>query len=276
MESDLSSVTTLVFDVMGTVVDMDGSVTAHTAATLTRYGLDPEAATALAQDTERHLGELMDDVRAGRSPWQSHRRLREAALRTALPAAGVAAPPADLVTALASVAGRLEPWPDSPAALADLRERFTVVALTNADLAEIAAFSRAAKLAWHLALSGELVRSFKPDPAVYALTTTTLELPPSQLLMVAAHPWDLRAAAEQGLRTAYVARPGAETPQPEDDFDLTVTDLTDLANQTAVIMHLGGGPSGLTESPAPAHPRGRPDPSAVVPGKPQPGSGSGR
>jgi hypothetical protein len=31
-------------------------------------------------------------------------------------------------------------------------------------------------------------------------------------LFVAAHPWDLRAAAEHGFRTAYVSRPAAERP----------------------------------------------------------------
>ena len=225
----LSSVTTLVFDVMGTVVDMDGSLARQTTATLERHGLDPDAGVALAQDSDRRVGLLMDDVRLGRSPWQSHAQLRETALRDGLIATGVAAPPADLIHDLAAAVGRLEPWPDSAAALADLRERFTVVALSNADLAEIAAFSRYGRLAWHLALSGELVRSFKPDPAVYSLVPRALGVPASQLLMVAAHPWDLRAAAEQGLRTAYVARPGAEKPGPEDVFDLTVDDLTDLA-----------------------------------------------
>jgi 2-haloacid dehalogenase len=47
--------------------------------------------------------------------------------------------------------------------------------------------------------------------------------------MVAAHPWDLRAAARHGLRTAYVARPGAEPPAPDDRFDVRVSDLAELA-----------------------------------------------
>jgi 2-haloacid dehalogenase len=226
---DLRSVTTLVFDVMGTVVD--DSVADQTAATLERHGLAPEAGRALAQDTDRLLGRLMDDVRLGRSPWRSHLRLRESALRAALTGIGIAEPPADLVPELASAIGRLQPWPDSPAALAQLRDRFTVVALSNADPGEIAAFSRHGGLAWHLALSSALVGSFKPDPAVYSLVPTALGVPAARLLMVAAHPWDLRAAAEQGLRTAYIARPGAEKPRSDDVFDLIVNNLTELAEQ---------------------------------------------
>lgn len=227
----LTSVTTLVFDVMGTVVDLDGSHAAQAAAALRQHGHDPAAAPALAQHTDRLVGQMMDDVRAGRAPWQHHRRLRESALRTTLPAAGLTDPPAELVRTLAAVVTRLDPWPDSPAALSQLRADFTVVALSNADLAELTALSQAGGLAWHVVLSGELVRSFKPDPAVYTQVATTLARSPAQLLMVAAHPWDLRAAAEQGFRTAYVARPGADKPGPDDVFDLAVGDLTELAQQ---------------------------------------------
>jgi 2-haloacid dehalogenase len=113
-------------------------------------------------------------------------------------------------------------------ALRTLRQVTTAVALSNADLAELAALSRHGGLSWHAALSGEHVRAFKPDPAVYQMALRLLDAEPSTVLMVAAHPWDLRAAAEHGLATAYVSRPGAEDPGP-DDFDLQVGDLAELA-----------------------------------------------
>jgi 2-haloacid dehalogenase len=47
--------------------------------------------------------------------------------------------------------------------------------------------------------------------------------------MVAAHPWDLRAAATHGLRTAYIQRAGDGEPEPSDRFDLTVPGLAALA-----------------------------------------------
>jgi 2-haloacid dehalogenase len=49
--------------------------------------------------------------------------------------------------------------------------------------------------------------------------------------MVAAHPWDLRAAAAQGLLTAYIQRAGEGAPEPSDTFDLAVPDLTALADR---------------------------------------------
>lgn len=46
--------------------------------------------------------------------------------------------------------------------------------------------------------------------------------------MVAAHAWDLRAAAATGMRTAYVPRPNGDPPADGDDFDLYAEDLVDL------------------------------------------------
>jgi 2-haloacid dehalogenase len=49
--------------------------------------------------------------------------------------------------------------------------------------------------------------------------------------MVAAHPWDLRAAVALGLRTAYIERAGEGVPEPSDTFDLSVPDLAALASR---------------------------------------------
>jgi 2-haloacid dehalogenase len=50
-------------------------------------------------------------------------------------------------------------------------------------------------------------------------------------MMIAAHPWDLRAAAGHGRRTGYIARRGEGVPAPVDQFDVHATDLADLAAQ---------------------------------------------
>ncbi len=105
-----------------------------------------------------------------------------------------------------------------------------MVALSNADLAQLADLSAAGGLAWHCVLSAELARTYKPDPAVYRLALDVLDLDPQQTMMVAAHPWDLRAAAEHGMRSAYVSRPGEGVPAADDHFDVYARDLADLAS----------------------------------------------
>jgi 2-haloacid dehalogenase len=216
-------------DVMGTVVDVDGSVRRDLGALLRWSGVTGPDADAVVEGCGQRLDELMAEVTAGQRAWQGHRELRRRALRESLAAQDLP-PLSPAAEAEASgVVHRLTPWPDSAEALRSLQEAVTVVGLSNADLAELVALSRHAGLSWHGLLSGELVQAFKPDPAVYRMALRLLGARADEVLMVAAHPSDLRAAAEQGLATAYVARPGAEAPTAGDDVDLAVEDLADLA-----------------------------------------------
>ena len=217
------------FDIMGTVVDLDGSVRQDTAAVLRRSGFAGEDVEALVGRCEQRLGELMAEVTAGRRGWQGHRELRRLALAETLAERHLPELEPAAAAEASGVIHRLTPWPDSPLALRSLQEVVTVVGLSNADLAELVGLSRHGGLSWHGLLSGELVKAFKPDPAVYRMALQFLDAQASEVLMVAAHPWDLREAADQGLATAYIARPGAEAPAAADDFDVSVPDLASLS-----------------------------------------------
>lgn len=223
------SVRTLLFDVLGTVVDERGSIAAQTAEALAGAGVGQGQARELAADWTRRHDDWIAEVRAGREPWRSSGAIRRAALQDAVGAAGLDGLTPGVLDDLALADRRLRPWPDSAAALRALAGRLTVVALSNADLAELAGISAAGGLAWHCVLSAELAGAFKPDPAVYRMALDRLGLDPEQTMMVAAHPWDLRAAARLGLRTAHIARPGEGVPEPDDDFDVSARDLADLA-----------------------------------------------
>jgi 2-haloacid dehalogenase len=92
-------------------------------------------------------------------------------------------------------------------------------------------------LPWDCIVSAELFGHYKPDPEVYLGCARLLDVAPAELMMVAAHPDDLRAARAQGLRTAYVKRPleaGPDTPAPRFDdgeFDIVAADFVDMARQ---------------------------------------------
>jgi 2-haloacid dehalogenase len=220
----------LVFDVMGTVVDDVGGVRRETVAVLTRRGDPEQTALDVALGTGDRLRGLLADVNEGRRPWAPHHDLRRLAVRAAVAAAGLAPLGATDEDELSGVVHRFDPWPDSPAGLARLREDHLVVALSNADPAELAGFSLHGGLAWHLALSTSPSGSFKPDPRAYRVGVEALELTPADIMMVAAHVWDLRGAARLGMRTCYVRRPDEEPP-PEGEFELVVDDLLDLADE---------------------------------------------
>jgi len=216
---------TLLFDVLGTVVDEAGSMQAEVAAALGQAD-DSAQAEALAAAWLRRASALVTSICEG-SPWRSTDDVNAEALAEVLRDGPALPEPA--VRQLALAGHRLRPFPDAVAALRGLAGRFTIVALSNGNLSLLTDLFAGAGLTWHGVLSGEMVHAYKPDPAVYRFALDRLALDPRRTLMVAAHAWDLRAAAGFGLRTAFIQRAGEDEPEPSDAFDLTVPDLAALA-----------------------------------------------
>jgi 2-haloacid dehalogenase len=85
-------------------------------------------------------------------------------------------------------------------------------------------------------LTAELAQSYKPAPAVYQLAVDYLGLRPDEIMMVACHKYDLKAARAFGMRTAFVARPlefgpGAKPDvAPEPWFDVYAESFLALAD----------------------------------------------
>ena len=94
-----------------------------------------------------------------------------------------------------------------------------------------------AGLPWDCILSAEVFRHYKPDPESYLGAADALGLTPAQVMMVAAHKSDLRAAKACGLKTAFVRRPKEHGPNASVDlaadraFDVNADDFLDLARQ---------------------------------------------
>jgi 2-haloacid dehalogenase len=134
---------------------------------------------------------------------------------------------------------RLRPWPDSVSGLSRLKRRFVIATLSNGNVSLLVNMAKNAGLPWDTVLSAELFQHYKPDPEVYLGAARLLDVAPRKLMMVAAHPSDLRAAAACGLRTAYVDRPlergpgGLREPWQANQFDLVADSLDQLAD------HLG-------------------------------------
>ena len=225
--SDGPAIRALVFDVLGTVVDEDASVRRAVSELLGDVDT-PTVDAFAAQWSSRHAG-LLEAVRAGERSWSSGDDLRQEALRTTLGEHPHLTPLQDAVHEAATVGHRLEPWPDSVAALARLARRFPVIALTNGGAEQSSVMSERAGLSWTHLLTADEVERFKPDPAAYRLPLERHDLEPSTTLFVAAHPWDLDGAAGHGYRTALVRRPGVTAPRGA--YDLQVGDLGELADR---------------------------------------------
>jgi len=132
---------------------------------------------------------------------------------------------------------RLRPWPDVVPGLTRLRRAYLLATLSNADVSAVINISKRAGLPWDAIFTAEMAGVFKPDPAAYRMAATYLGLPPGDIMMVASHKYDLRAAARLGFQTAFVARPlefgadGVADVAYEDEFDVNACDFADLADQ---------------------------------------------
>jgi 2-haloacid dehalogenase len=132
---------------------------------------------------------------------------------------------------------RLSPWPDTVSGLNKLKTKYVITTLSNGNVSLLTHMAKNGGLPWDAILSAELSGHYKPDPEAYLKAADLLSLKPEQVMMVAAHPGDLRAAARTGLKTAYVIRPLERGPgrpvnrNPDGEFDYTAEDFNDLARQ---------------------------------------------
>lgn len=221
----------LCFDIFGTVVDWYGSIAAEVA----RIGL-PIDGGEFARAWRAGYQPAMQDVRSGALPWTSIDGLHRRILERILAERGLALPEPQ-ISDFNRIWHRLNPWGDSVPGLTRLKQKHVIASLSNGNVALLVNMAKHAGLPWDTVLSAELFHHYKPDPEVYLGAARLLGLAPQEVMMVAAHPSDLRAAAACGLRTAYVARPlengpgGAMEPWKAGEFDIAVDSLTELAGR---------------------------------------------
>ncbi len=120
---------------------------------------------------------------------------------------------------------QLDTWPDFADALAALRQAVPVVSFTMLPTALVVDVSRRNGISWDAIISCEMIGAYKPHAQAYLTAARWLNLTPQQVLMVACHNFDLNAAQDAGMRTAFVRRPdewgpdGPPDPLPNRAYD---------------------------------------------------------
>jgi 2-haloacid dehalogenase len=226
------AVRALVFDVFGTLVDWRTGV----AEAFRSSGVNGDPAE-LADDWRERYIPILAEVNDQRRPWGNFDELHHATLDALLHERGLDASPGTRGRLVATWHA-LDPWPDVKDGLEQLRGDHVVATLSNGHVAMLVDLARHGDLRFDCVLSAELARAYKPDPAVYLTAARLLALDPAEVMLVAAHPWDLKAARRAGLRSALVRRPleyGSDTPARDDpDADYVVGDLHELAARLRV------------------------------------------
>jgi 2-haloacid dehalogenase len=229
----------LVFDTFGTVVDWRSSVIAEGEALGRAKKLTVDWA-AFADAWRGGYGPSMNRVRTGQLPWTKLDVLHRTTLDELLVRFKIEGLSEEEKAHFNRVWHRLKPWPDSVAGLTRLKKKFVIAPLSNGNVSLLTNMAKFAGLPWDVILSTELVKHYKPDRETYLMPPEFFDLPPGEVMMVAAHAGDLQSAKELGLKTAYVHRPQefgpARVPTPPEAgrFDYMAKSFVELASQLGV------------------------------------------
>jgi 2-haloacid dehalogenase len=226
----------LLFDVQGTATDFHSTVCGEAQRIAAgRYpGLDW---AELVRRWRASYFAALDAAHSRREGWVSVHSVYRDALATVLDEFGITGFSDAEREELTLAWQRLAPWPDAVPGLNRLKTAFTLATLSNADVAAVVNISKRAGLPWDAIFAAEMAGVFKPDPAIYRMAATYLGLDAAEIMMVASHKYDIRAAARLGFQTAFVARPlefgvgGDVDAAYSDEFDINASDFLDLAGQ---------------------------------------------
>src|SRR4051794_37607177 len=180
----------LVFDVFGTLVDWRTSISREVNALAQQKGLALDA-EQFADAWRAGYGPAMDRVRNGQLPWTKLDRLHRMMLDQVVIEFGVEGLSEAEKDALTRAWHRLQPWPDVVSGLTRLKQRFIIAPLSNGNISLMTNLAKHAGLPWDCVLGVELVRHYKPDPEVYQSAADFLDLDAGEIMMVAAHLYDL-------------------------------------------------------------------------------------
>ena len=235
-DSIADTVQALTFDVFGTVVDWRTSIIREGQILAANKGFNVDWGE-FAERWRGGYGPAMNRVRSGELPWTKIDDLHRMILDELIEEYGLDELSEAERVYFNKAWHRLIPWPDTVAGLYQLKTKYVITTLSNGNVSLLTNMAKNAGLPWDAVLSAELAKHYKPDPEAYLTAAELLSLPPEKVMMVAAHPGDLRAAARAGLRTAYVIRPlergpGRKVDRDEDgEFDYVATSFIDLARQ---------------------------------------------
>jgi len=231
----LSQLKALVFDTFGTVVDWRSSLIAELSAFGRRRGILADW-PLLIDEWRAAYYPSMDRVRKGEQPWTILDALHRQSLESLVARFGINGLSTEDLDELTGAWHRLHPWPDVLEGMQRLATRYFVGPLSNANVALLVRLRKFCSLPWDFILGADLWQRYKPDPEAYLGACRLLGLRPEEVMLVAAHNDDLRAARAQGLCTGFIPRPTEYGPRQTKDFEaeeswtVVASDLQDLAS----------------------------------------------
>ena len=224
----LARVNCLTFDIFGTVMDLSGSLAGPAGEFLAAHGSEMTGETFYAEWRERQRIEQYQDnlLMLGHSGYlETCRRAFVYCLKK-----HNVSYTAEAVREFMKVYKGLQPYGDAIEGLRSLAGRYKLVALSNGEqwyLEELLGNNVPVK--FDAIISVDQVGAFKPSPGIYRKAVQRLGCEPGEIMMVAAHAFDILGAQACGFKAAYVNRYNLPTEDSEYQPDIIVDDFIELA-----------------------------------------------
>jgi len=226
-----ASTKVLMFDLYGTVVDMQGGLTEAVAPYLRTKGWTGRPDALVTWWRRTHFENSMIDALLHREH-TPYREIGRRALTYTLERCGIAHTQ-DEVSELVAKIETLRPFPDVVAALTRLKQRYQLAILSNGDPDMLENARPHLGVEFDRVISVAEAGSFKPHVATYRKAAEVLGRAPDTILFVANHAFDCVGAKAYGMRACFVdrrKRPFGQWPyQP----DLIVANFEELAERLA-------------------------------------------
>ena len=229
-DEPFSRVKYLAFDIFGTVMDLTGSLTGPAGDFLAARGSEMSGEAFYADWRDRQRIEQYQDslLMLGHSGYiETCRRALVYCLRK-----HNVSYTDNAVTEFLKTYKELQPFDDAIQGLRMLSERYKLVALSNGEqwyLEELLHYN--VPISFDAIISVDQVGTFKPSPGIYRKAVQRLGCEPGEIMMVAAHSFDILGAQACGFRAAYVDRYGLPTEVSEYQPDIIVDDFVELASK---------------------------------------------
>jgi 2-haloacid dehalogenase len=224
---DFSRFEILTFDCYGTLIDWETGILSALHRILSAHAKTVDDATLL-----KLYGDFEQLSEQGE--FHPYREVLESVVRRFGANLGFTPTPEEALSLPNSLA-HWRPWPDTVAALRQLKSRFRLAILSNVDDDLFAATRPQLDVDFDAVITAQQAQAYKPSLKIFELALSRINAPAHRVLHVGQSLYhDVVPAQSLGLATVWVNRPSARpgvgaVKAVEAKPDLTVTSLAELA-----------------------------------------------
>jgi 2-haloacid dehalogenase len=224
---DFNRFEVLTFDCYGTLVNWEAGILPALHRILSAHGKSIDDATLL-----KLYGDF--ELRSEQGAFRPYREVLESVVRQ-FATEFLFTPSAEEVRSLPDSLSTWKPWPDTVAALRQLKSRFRLAILSNVDDDLFAATRPQLGVDFDEVITAQQAQAYKPSLKLFKLALSRIHAPAHRVLHVGQSIYhDVVPAQLLGLATVWVNRPSARpgvgaVKAAEATPDLTVSSLAELA-----------------------------------------------